>query len=140
MTLRQRAQDNSDIQYRSFRSNIPALSAFLFIFFLFKMIYVRVAKRSTSLGLEKRYMLPFYVLFSLVMLVVLHGASAFKVLIIILGNFAIARFGRGSRWAVLVTWAYNSLVLFANERYAGYKYANITDGLAFLVLLNAFSY
>jgi len=128
-----RKYDNSDVQYRSFRSNIPALSAFLAVYFILKRIYVRAAGRTPYASVDNTYILPFYTIFSLIMLFALHGTSALKVLVILSCNFAIVRIGRGSRWVVLATWIFNAGVLFANEWYGGYRYANIMSQLAFLV-------
>lgn len=67
------------------------------------------------------------------MLVALHGTSALKVVLILSGNFAIVRLGKGARWVPPTTWAYNMAVLFANERYGGYQYSALHSNLGFLV-------
>ncbi|KAI0035515.1 MBOAT, membrane-bound O-acyltransferase family-domain-containing protein [Vararia minispora EC-137] len=124
--------DNSDVQYRSFRSNIPALLAFLAIFFVLKAIYIRSAKLPSPTIPNRMHLLPFYTLFSLIMLAALHGSSAMKVLAILCGNSAITRIGKGAKWMVVATWIYNVAVLFANERYEGYRYGDISERFSFL--------
>ena len=128
-------QDNSDVQYRSFRSNIPALLAFAAAFFGLKQLYLRFSRSIPHNG--NSHLLPFYLSFSLVMLVALHGTSALKVLLILSGNFAIARLGKGAKWTPLATWVYNMAVLFANERFEGYHYAALHQELGFLVCLRS---
>ncbi|KZV73129.1 MBOAT-domain-containing protein [Peniophora sp. CONT] len=122
--------DNSDVQYRSFRSNIPALLAFASAFFALKQLYLRFSRPTPYKG--NTHLLPFYLTFSLVMLVALHGTSALKVLLILSGNFAIATLGKGAKWVPAVTWVYNMAILFSNERYEGYHYAALHQELGFL--------
>ena len=82
---------------------------------------------------DNMHLLPFYPLFSVVMIVILHGSSAIKVLIILALNYVIARVGKGANWVVAATWMFNGAVLFANERYSGYRFADMSPGMAFLV-------
>ncbi|VDB87298.1 unnamed protein product [Peniophora sp. CBMAI 1063] len=124
--------DNSDVQYRSFRSNIPALLAFASAFFALKHLYLRLARPSPSLSKSNTHLLPFYLAFSLTMLLALHGTSALKILLILSGNYAISTLGKGKRWVPGATWVYNMAVLFANERYGGYRYAALHSELGFL--------
>ncbi|KAI0312315.1 MBOAT-domain-containing protein [Amylostereum chailletii] len=126
-----RQVDNSDVQYRSFRSNIPALTAFLLIFFILKYLYTRPIRRASAQVADNLHRLPFYALFSLVMLAVLHGSSAVKVLLILSANYTIAVTGNGAKWSVLATWVFNCAVLFANERFGGYRFSSVHPGLAY---------
>lgn len=77
--------------------------------------------------------LPFYILFSLLMLVILHGASILKILLILSVNYALAKASGGTRLAILATWLFNGGVLFANGWYEGYAFASLHPGFAFLV-------
>ena len=67
------------------------------------------------------------------MLFGLHGASALKVLALLTANFALARAAGGRAFAPALTWAFNALVLFANERNAGYRFAALHPALGALV-------
>jgi D-alanyl-lipoteichoic acid acyltransferase DltB (MBOAT superfamily) len=67
------------------------------------------------------------------MLMGLHGTSIIKIFTILLANFAIAKIGRGGRWAPLATWVFNGAVLFANEWYSGYTFAVLHPSFKVLV-------
>ena len=125
-------QDNSDAQYRSFRFNLPALGALMAAFFALKHAYMRPFLR-ISAPADNLHRLPFYILFSFVMLSILHGASILKVLCILSLNYVIARATGGTRLAIPATWLFNSGVLLANEWYEGYTFGTLHPGLAFLV-------
>ncbi len=64
--------------------------------------------------------------FGLIFLGVLHGFSAFKVILLLYLNFSIAtRLPR--QYVPIATWIFNIGTLFANELCDGYKYANIAQ-------------
>lgn len=67
------------------------------------------------------------------MLFGLHGASALKILTIISINYLISRHAGGSIIGPFLLWAFNTLVLFANETYSGYHFASLHSSLEFLV-------
>ena len=69
------------------------------------------------------------------MLFGLHGTSAFKVLLILSLNYAIAKTAKGSKFGPIATWIVNAAILFANERYSGYRYGDIFPALGWLVRL-----
>ena len=79
------------------------------------------------------YLIPFNVGCSVIMLLVLHGTSALKVLAILSANYAIAKACRGSKAGPALTWMFNAAVLFLNERYHGYRFGDIIPGLEYLV-------
>ncbi|KAI0247695.1 MBOAT-domain-containing protein [Lactifluus subvellereus] len=125
--------DNSDAQYRSFRLNIPALSALMAAFFALRYAYMLpIFRGSTTADNDNLYRLPFYTLFSLLMLAILHGTSILKVFLILSMNYALAKAMGGTRFGVPLTWLFNSGVLLANEWYEGYAFASLHPGLAFL--------
>ena len=127
-------QDNSDAQYRSFRNNIPSLSALVLIFIALKYLYARSASRSvSSTPLEKLYLIPFYLMFTALYLIGLHGTSILKIIVILSANYWIAKVSGGSRTGPLLTWIFNGSILFANEIYGGYRYANFHPSLEVLV-------
>jgi hypothetical protein len=123
-----RTQDNSDHQYRGFRNNLPALSGLVALFFAAKAFYTRAAPSRAD-------RVPFYVGIALVVLGILHGTGALKVLALVLANYALTRAGAGRPWFVPALWAWNGAVLFANERWRGYEgaFGALHPGLAFLV-------
>ena len=104
-------------------------------FFAFKYIYMRPILRGSSPPTNNLHRVPFYLIFSLIMLTILHGASVIKVLIILSVNYALAKATGGTRLAVPVTWIFNGCVLLANEWYEGYAFGNLHLGFAFLVSL-----
>lgn len=102
--------------------------------FLFsKFVYTRIAVRSFASPPNNMHLIPFLVVFAVLMLLGLHGLSIFKIILILGMNYRIAKLGRGQRWAPLASWVFNGLVLFANERYDGYPFALLHPSLAPLV-------
>jgi hypothetical protein len=71
------------------------------------------------------------------MLLGLHGTSIIKIFAILAANFAIAKFGRGQKWAPLATWVFNGAVLFANEWNSGYRFAALHPSLEVLVRITS---
>ncbi|KAL6307438.1 MBOAT, membrane-bound O-acyltransferase family-domain-containing protein [Sparassis latifolia] len=126
-------QDNSDIQYRSFRGNIPALVILVGSFLAAKFVYTHSAKRYMSLRpLNNTYHVPFLFTFSILMLLGLHGTSIVKIFAIVTANYGIAKTCRASKFGPLLTWIFNAAVLFANERNEGYRFASMHPSLEML--------
>lgn len=125
------AQDNSDSQYRSFRNNIPALLFLATAYFSVKFVFNRSTRNQNLL--DRLHLIPFEVCFSILMLLGLHGTSAFKVLFLVSLNYAISRLSKGSKYGPAMTWIFNMGVLFANETYGGYRYASLHSSLEFMV-------
>lgn len=73
---------------------------------------------------RKRQRVSFDFVFALIFLVVLHGFSAAKVLLILGINHKIAT-QLPRRYVPAVTWTFNILVLVTNELFEGYKFRNI---------------
>ena len=98
-------QDNRDAQYRSFRKKFPAPTALIAGFFGLKYAYMRPILRGES---PAHYLqrVSLYLIFSLIMLTILHGASVLKVLVILSSNYALAMATSGLRFAVPVTWLF----------------------------------
>jgi protein-cysteine N-palmitoyltransferase HHAT len=76
---------------------------------------------------------PFLVIFSILMLTILHGASVLKIAVILTLNYAIARTCGSSKMGPALTWIFNGLVLFANERNEGYEFRTVHPSLETLV-------
>jgi hypothetical protein len=69
------------------------------------------------------------------MILVLHGTSAFKIILILAANYAIAKQSTGSVLGIYATWAVNIAMLFGNEIFDGYQYGSLHPSLALLVRL-----
>lgn len=125
-------KDNSDPQYRTFRSGLPSLILLSSIYLLFSSIYARLVNptpRSRSI---------FLATISVTITFVLHGTSAFKVLAILGLNYHVAQMPKPDRVARLwpgILVAGNMLVLLLNDRFDGYKYGSLFGGLGILVSL-----
>jgi protein-cysteine N-palmitoyltransferase HHAT len=127
-------QDNSDAQYRSFRNNIPVLAIVAALFLGVKALYTRNLSLSARSSQERLHLIPFELLFSLLFLCGLHGASIVKILAILTCNYVIASTcGGASRIGPITTWLFNGAVLFANDRYNGFLFGDILPVLSFLV-------
>ncbi|KAF8838855.1 MBOAT-domain-containing protein [Paxillus ammoniavirescens] len=128
-----REVDNSDAQYRAFRNNIPALAFLVFIYVGLKSIYTRCVIRSTSvIPTDKTCLVPFTISFAILYLIGLHGSSTIKIFVILTTNYYIGKGFQGSRAGPFVTWIFNFLVLFANERNGGYRFSSLHPSLATL--------
>ena len=119
-------QDNSDPQYSSFRNNLPTLCKAAFGYLAIKFMVVRCLTNPLHL-------LPVNSFLSLVMIVALHGSSAFKILLILTLNYLIAKHCRGSWVSPVLTWTFNGFVLFTNDIYRGYQFSSLGSSLSFLV-------
>lgn len=124
-------QDNSDSQYRSFRTNLPYLALLLVFHPLCRNTWNKLkpiphGKSSIAAAadarLEQRASYDFG--FALVFLAGLHGFSVFKVLAILFLNYNVAtRVPR--KYVPYATWVFNIAMLFANEICTGYRYKDI---------------
>jgi len=101
-------------------------------FFALKYMYMRPVFRGSA-SADNLHRIPFYILFSLLMLAILHGASILKVLSILAVNYVLAKMTGGTRLAIPATWLFNGGVLLANEWYEGYTFAALHPGFVFLV-------
>lgn len=123
-------QDNSDSQYRSFRNNIPALllisAAFLASSRIFEFFRPEVK-------LDKSQRADFLAKFSVLVLLGLHGASAFKILAIMGLNYLGGNLLAGTKLAPAFNWVFNLSVLFLNEAYSGYHFSSLHPSLEFAV-------
>ncbi|KAF1984108.1 glycerol:H+ symporter-like protein [Aulographum hederae CBS 113979] len=135
-----RKVDNSDAQYASFRNNIPYMAIVVILHPLLRKLYDSFWRSSTytqvrsnsqlSHGLtanaaadarmEQRISFDLY--FALAFLFVLHGVSAFKVLLIFRLNYLIAT-AIPKQYVPAATWTFNIATLFANELGRGYPLA-----------------
>ncbi|KAF8224335.1 MBOAT-domain-containing protein [Tricholoma matsutake] len=124
-----RQVDNSDAQYRSFRNNIPVLTVLSWVYLFVKFAWVA---REAAPPPNKLFLMPVTLFFSALFIIGLHGASIIKILIILTINYIIGKVCHGSRWGPTLTWLFNCLVLFANEKCDGYRYGDLLPALGFL--------
>ncbi|KAF9586563.1 glycerol transporter [Lunasporangiospora selenospora] len=126
--------DNSDEQYANFRDNLPILvaviCAYLPLSHLFRQYFVPVSPLKSPL--QPLYRTYFFLAFSIFYLYFMYGNSLFKILTIVSINFLIAKLGGASKWMPAATWTFNIVILFLNEAYAGYVFADLHKSLAWL--------
>ncbi|KAI9354740.1 MBOAT, membrane-bound O-acyltransferase family-domain-containing protein [Pilaira anomala] len=112
-----RQVDDSDAQYSQFREHIPKIIPLLVIHILLNA----ANKRCHFIKSHIRFSL----LTSLVVLVIFHGSSSLKYLFIISISYTIGRRTRGTKWNPILTWLFNLAILFLNEHYSGYRFADM---------------
>jgi membrane-bound O-acyltransferase GUP1_2 len=138
-------QDNSDSQYRTFRNNLIPLTFLALVLFILSYIYNRAPRvSSVPRTSDKLHRIPFLAVFSITMIIFLHGFSALKIAFILLGNFLIAKLTCSSAnpeyLGPSLTWAFNGLVLYSNETYGGYKFAHLHPSFSILVRFVFYNY
>ncbi|KAJ7680007.1 MBOAT, membrane-bound O-acyltransferase family-domain-containing protein [Mycena rosella] len=123
-----RSVDNSDAQYRGFRSNFIPLTLAAGAYLLAKFGRTRLSPNAR----DNMYLIPFNLGASVVMLIALHGSSALKILPILTINYLISKSWGGSRFGPLMSWIFNVSILFLNDRYSGYNFRDIAPSLSHL--------
>ncbi|KAK4454828.1 glycerol uptake protein 1 [Podospora aff. communis PSN243] len=126
--------DVSDPQYSLLRENFGAMAALLLVHPLLRKAWEHVWNAGhnapeTRLAAEvaeerKRQRVSFDFVFALFFLVVLHGFSAAKVLLILGINHKIAT-QLPRKYVPVATWVFNIGILLSNEIFQGYKFRNI---------------
>ncbi|KAL0578918.1 glycerol transporter [Marasmius crinis-equi] len=128
--------DNSDAQYASFRNNIFVLTVIASVLFLAKYLWTRALALSSRL--DNLHLVPFNLVCSLLFLSGLHGTSILKIILILTVNFAIAKACKASKFGPVLTWVFNVLVLYMNDRYHGYRFGDILPSLEILDAFTGF--
>ncbi|KAF5379735.1 hypothetical protein D9615_005789 [Tricholomella constricta] len=124
-----RKVDNSDAQYRGFRNSFWLLTVLANAYLFIKFVWITSARSPPPSNL---YLIRYNLVCSALFLIGLHGASLIKILLILTINFLIARLCRGSKAGPVLTWVFNGAVLFANDRYNGYRFGDILPSLSVL--------
>lgn len=128
--------DISDSQYHTTRVNLKYMAALILVHPLLRKLYNRIcgtqetpqrpgvqpSPESAEVRMRDRVRFDFG--FALVFLVILHGFSAAKVLLILTLNYKIAT-QLPKRMVPPATWVFNIVILLSNELCNGYKYRNI---------------
>lgn len=130
-------QDISDPQYRSFRGNIPSLVGLALAHLASSRLYTRLIRPTyPNVGPT-----TFLCAFNIILMAILHGTNAIKVLSIVFGNYLVSKWatsekagGRG-KMGIAAIWAYNVAIIFANDYFGGYRFGAISSGLEFMVRL-----
>ncbi len=129
-------QDLSDAQYRTFRLNLPYVGALILLHPLCRRVYNALRPAQTSNGssrstyeagearLEQRTSFDFA--FAIFFLIILHGFSAAKVLLILYANYKLVM-SLPRRHIPIATWVFNVGILFANELSQGYKFRRLAE-------------
>ncbi|KXX78169.1 Glycerol uptake protein 1 [Madurella mycetomatis] len=127
--------DVSDAQYHTFRTNLPYMALLLVLHPLCRRVWnavypapqeVKPVKAASPEAAEARLRqrTSFDYAFALLYLVVLHGFSAVKILLILALNYRLAT-GLPRKYVPAATWVFNICILFANELCEGYKFRDI---------------
>ncbi|KAK6361379.1 glycerol transporter [Orbilia blumenaviensis] len=115
-----RKVDNTDMQYKGFRDNIPIL-------FIVLIGHSALRKLSTKIlgngNIESRVIFDNF--FAAVFLLALHGISYFKVLFLMATNYAIVKHFGPSKATPFVSWGFNLVFLFLNEWNRGYMFGRL---------------
>ncbi|KAI9022587.1 MBOAT, membrane-bound O-acyltransferase family-domain-containing protein [Hyaloraphidium curvatum] len=154
--------DNSDIQFRGFRNNIPYLAVAMAAHLLLGRVFVKRRSAASASGRPKdtpstpkaaegagpgppagadaeeaataasESFANYNIAFGLLFLVVLHGFSTLKIVGEIGLNYAIARRFRGSVLNPVLTWTLALVLLWWNERGGAQTYGSLVPFLGFL--------
>ncbi|AEO65954.1 uncharacterized protein THITE_2077439 [Thermothielavioides terrestris NRRL 8126] len=129
--------DVSDAQYHTFRVNLPYMALLLIFHPLLRRVWnavvypasqeartARTANSPDAAEARLRQRASFDYAFALLYLVVLHGFSAVKILLILAVNYKLAT-GLPRKYIPAVTWVFNVCILFANELCEGYKFRDV---------------
>ncbi|WWC72931.1 uncharacterized protein I206_106895 [Kwoniella pini CBS 10737] len=120
--------DNSDAQYRTFRSNLIPLLSLSLVYLIASSLFFRLNIPSPNQRLQ------FIATFSLAMIFLLHGFSAFKIILILFLNYRLSKTPISNEGLLKKIWpgiliVLNMGVLFLNERNQGYKYGELHAAL-----------
>jgi len=74
-------------------------------------------------------------IFSVLLIIGLHGASSLKVFCILALNYLLAKRLGGERLGPLILWVVNLAILFANELNDGHRFGSLHSSLAYLVCI-----
>ncbi|KAM5430484.1 glycerol transporter [Microsporum canis] len=145
-----RKVDNSDSQYSTFRDNIPYMTILLVLHPCLRRVYEHVFPTKLSdapptggkakdddkpedaianADARLRQRVSFDYGFGIILILALHGISAFKILTILWVNYTIAtRLPRAQ--IPIATWLFNISILFSNELLHGYPLADLARVLS----------
>ncbi|GBG73646.1 hypothetical protein CBR_g16989 [Chara braunii] len=109
--------DLSDTQWRTFRNNLPVLSALLGLLVTLGELLRRLCPKSTSAQTF------FWFKCSVFTLLYMHGACIVFVFLFAGLNFALVKACAGNRWYPPVLWVFNCALLLSSRLHNGYSFA-----------------
>lgn len=116
--------DNSESQYRMFRSNLPFLVLLLILHPILRRVFESFNRsdggRQSAAATRLNQRASFDCVFAIIFMFALHGVSAFKVFSILYINYQIAT-KLPRPYIPAATWVFNICTLFANELCSGYR-------------------
>ncbi|KAI7865139.1 MBOAT, membrane-bound O-acyltransferase family-domain-containing protein [Spinellus fusiger] len=130
--IMQRSVDNSDVQYRGFRDNIPKLILLAAVYLGPSHLFRHYMASKTTSQSGPLYRLYFFLSASLIILTILYGSSVLKILIIVSMSYTIGQMFQGSLWNPTLTWVFSLGMLFLNQLYHGYSFESLGQSFAWL--------
>ncbi|GAB2281284.1 hypothetical protein Dimus_015886 [Dionaea muscipula] len=121
-----RLNDVSDAQWRSFRGNLPILTA---VFGAFTLVAVTLR---TLYHLKAHGMAVVWLLISLVYLLYLHGVCIIFILLIASLNFVLVKVFARTKYFLFLLWTFNIFFLVCNRVYEGYSFSFLGHRWAYL--------
>jgi D-alanyl-lipoteichoic acid acyltransferase DltB (MBOAT superfamily) len=123
-----RPMDNSDVQYRSFRNNIPILVGVLVLHQLITFALRRIFERGYQ-SLNKSdatWKVLWNGVFSTVFLFALFGLSLLKIWALLTIHYLFIKACK-SKIGPLFSWIFGVAILFSNHAFQGYRFGVITS-------------
>ncbi|ORX97731.1 MBOAT-domain-containing protein [Basidiobolus meristosporus CBS 931.73] len=128
-----RKVDNSDSQFSAIRDNYQYIGLSMMLYLVLSQVLGRIYDQRSVKPYDRVTPRIFFILgFALLFLAFVYGLNALKILSIISVNYWIAKSFKKSRLNPVLTWVFNMAILFANEKYSGYRYSMISNKLAFM--------
>ncbi|WVO15491.1 hypothetical protein L204_103149 [Cryptococcus depauperatus] len=116
-----RQVDNSDIQYRSFRNNLPSLV-------LLASSYLAASFAHSCFTTVQLSRIAFITAFSAFMIILLHGTSSLKIVALLALNYYVSKSPLSPAMRKVWPWVIicgNVVLLFMNERADGYRFQDL---------------
>lgn len=108
-----RKVDNSDLQYKFFRDNLPVLAGMIALQVSFRRLFSLVSPGSKRTSFDFVYGLLF--------LFTAHGTNSVKILFHLLINYLLGtllvKYTNNKKTAIIGTWVYGILTLFINDKF-----------------------
>jgi protein-cysteine N-palmitoyltransferase HHAT len=120
--------DDTDVQYRGFRKNLPKLGLVLMMYVGAGYLWM-YGNRGKG-RVESRFW--YDLVCSMIFLIVSYGSSCIWIITIVLFNYLIGKTSRSSIFNPILTWMFAILVLISNEYYQGYPFSRCFPLWSFL--------
>jgi protein-cysteine N-palmitoyltransferase HHAT len=125
--------DNGDAQYAGFRKHLPTLVVVLIFQQMISRLIIMFFGLGNVWGYIKRHTVKLLtsLLFSVVFITALFGASALKIMLIVSIHYVVVK-RLPKVPSVLFSWGFSIAILFLNNKYSGYQFGDLSPHLAFL--------